>query len=532
MIAPRLPDVPAQSSGGGLSLRAAWLAGATGALALYAATVAPDVLMMDSGEYQWQTWLFPEIVLPQGLPNLVRVHFNYLVLAKLFGLLVPLGNWAFRINLFSCVAASIAVGNACALTYALTRCRLATALTFAALALGQTFWEYAVIAEVLSLQAAMVSAELLLLYKWGQTRRPGWLVALWALNGMGSAAHVQNGLGAPVYLVLTLGALWQGRLNWRQTALCAGVWLAGFTPYLLYVLHEIGTGEGFASGLTSATVGEYGARMLQFKPKVLLRGLLSIGLNYPTGLALLCIPGLVQAVRRPLPRPFVWGWLAVIGVNLVFVMTYDVPDQHSFFVPVYAAAAPLIGLGAVSLLKSRSRWTIAFVLALLAVPVYAALPAIVRQPAVAKLLPLPAVSQIPYRDPREFYLVPWKTGRYNERRYVEEVFKALPPDAVFYCCSTAYDGIRTVQLTESRRQDVLLNPPAASLVDLIVRTDSNGVRWARPVFAWAPADQAVPQALTDYCRAEPRGIVWEMRLPEKPEPLTARLREEAGGDAK
>jgi hypothetical protein len=526
-----MADAPARSGSRAPSLRAAWLAGGVAALALYAATVAPDVLMMDSGEYQWQTWLFPQVVVPQGLANLVRVHLNYLVLAKLFGLVLPLGHWAFRINLFSCVAGSIAVGNVCALTYALTRSRLATGLTFVALALGQTFWEYAVIAEVLSLQAAMVSAEILMLYLWAKSEKAGWLAALWAVNGLGIAVHVQNGLGTPVYLVLTLLALWQGKVSLRQTALCAGFWLIGVAPYVIFCVAQLHGHASLSSGLVFATIGEYGSQMLRVTPQVLLRGLRSIGLNYPTGLALLYVPGLIQLFRSPLPGRFRWGWLAVVGVNLLFVMTYDIPDQHSFFVPVYAAAAPLIGLGAAAVLKTRLAWTAAFALGLLVVPVYAVLPAVVRQPVVARFVRMPAASQIAYRDPLEFYLTPWKTGRHNERRYVEEVLAGLPPHAVLYCCLTVYDGIKAVQFIESRRPDVTLNPPVEYLIGLVGRGEGGVTHWRRPLYAWAQAGKGVPPALTKRCRFIARGIVWEIQPPADPDGLVSDLGEEVQASA-
>jgi len=215
-----------------------WLAAFAAALALYVATLAPDVLMMDSGEYQWSTWLFPHNPLPQGPRNLVRMHVNYLMAAKAFALLVPLGSWFLRINLFSAVAAAIAAGNVGVLTFALTRSRAATVLALLALVLGQTFWTYSVIAEVLTLQAATVSGELLLLYFWATSGRFRWLLGLWLVNGLAAGAHVQNGLATPIYLGITLIALWQGRVRLRQVLACAAVWLAGFGPYLVFCIQR------------------------------------------------------------------------------------------------------------------------------------------------------------------------------------------------------------------------------------------------------------------------------------------------------
>lgn len=508
-----------------LSPRVVWLIAGTAALALYAATVAPDALMMDYGDYQKSAWLFPHVEPPQGLGSLVRVHINYLMAAKLFGMLVPLGQWAVRVNLFSAVAASIAVANASVLAFAMTRSKPAAALTWLALALGQTSWQYSVIPHVLPFQAATFSAEILVLYLWTGSSNFRWLLALWAINGLAAGTHIQNGLATPVYLALLLAAWWQGRVHLKHVIICLGIWLAGFAPFLVFCIREWIAHSPSGSVIASMTVGHWGGRMWQMNPRVWLRGLLLIGLNYPTGLALLYIPG-VLALRRPgLPKAFRWSYLAILSINLLFAMTYNVPDQQSFFVPTYAAAAPLIGLGAVLLFKNRVSWMVAFVLAVLVVPVYAALPTIVRQPLLASRLPLPKANILPYRDPYEFYLKPWKTGWHNDRRYMEEALGALPQGAIFFCSSTVYDGIRAVQTIESRRADLTLNPPETLLGDNIDVRNGLAPRWRRPVYCWSATEKGVPKTLAQYCQFVARGIIWEVLPPQD----TAKFISDAAG---
>lgn len=485
------------------------------ALLVYALTVAPDVLMMDYGEYQRSAWLFPHIVPPQGIGNLVRVHINYLLGAKIFGLIFPFGQWAFRANLFSAVAASVAAGNACALAYGLTRSKPATALTWMALTLGQTSWQYAVVAHVLSFQAATITTELLALYLWTRSNSVRWLLALWAINGLAAGAHVQNGLATPIYLLLLIQAWRQGRVQIRHAALCFGLWLAGFMPYLVYCVHQwLVTAPG-GSALASVTMGSWGGQMWRAEPRVWFKGLLMILLNYPTGLALLYIPAVLALWRSQLPGKFRWGWLGVVGINLLFAMTYNVPDQQSFFVPAYAAAAPLIAIGAAQVLSSRAAWTAAFALGALVVPVYAAMPTVLRSP-LAQRLPLPKAHPVGYRDPYEFYSKPWKTGYHNDRRYLEEVLAAMPANAIFFCSSTVYDGMRTLQVVEGQRPDVTLSPPETILRENLVMADGQEPRWRRPVYSWAEKGSGVPRSLTQYPLVA-RGMIWEV-LPPKESP--------------
>lgn len=498
-----------------------WLAAFGVALALYAATLAPDVLMMDSGEYHWSTWMFPHNDLPQGPQNLVRMHFNYLMAAKVFAFLVPFGSWFLRINLFSAVAGAVTAGNVSVLTYSLTRSRAATMLAFLALVLGQTFWEYAVIAEVLTLQAATLTAEILLLYLWTTSGRVSWLMLLWLVNGFAAGAHVQNGLASPVYLAITLIAFWQGRIGLWQGLTCAAVWLVGFSPYLMFCIHQMAAAGGWKASLVSATAGGYASRMWQVDPRmwwIWLKGLLFIGLNYPTGLALLCIPGLAALYKNPVGGAFKWGLLGAAGVNLLFAMTYNVPDQQSFFVPAYGAMAVLIGLGANLLLRDRLAWVGAFILAVQVVPVYAVLPRLLQEPRIRKRLPISAPSQpVAYRDPYEFYLIPWKTARHNERRYIEEALAALPEDGIFLCGSTIREGMRAVQLVESRHMQLRLDPPTQVLADDLQRRADQASRWRQPIFLSEPRGPGIPDAFSRYCRLIRRGLVWEVLPPEDPD---------------
>ncbi len=139
--------------------RLAW-GGVTGlSLLVYVITLAPSVLFADGGEFQFVPWL-PGIAHPTGYPL-------YTLLGWLFSHLLPLGEVAWRLNLFSAVTGALAVGAVFAAAFTLNArlwpqaagaARLAgagvAALTFA---FSRTFWSQAVIAEVYSLHALLVA---------------------------------------------------------------------------------------------------------------------------------------------------------------------------------------------------------------------------------------------------------------------------------------------------------------------------------------------------------------------------------------
>src|SRR5215218_86256 len=85
---------------------------------------------------------------------------------------VPIGELAWRINLFSAVMGAVAT----ALVYLAARRLGARAVVSAPAALGfaagATFWSQAVIAEVYTLHAALVAGLLLAAFTWSRSRRP------------------------------------------------------------------------------------------------------------------------------------------------------------------------------------------------------------------------------------------------------------------------------------------------------------------------------------------------------------------------
>ncbi len=110
------------------------------ALALYVRTLATTLLLGDSAEFQVLAFT---LGLAHGTGYPV-----YILLTKVFSLLVPMHTIAYRVNLFSAVCAALTL----ALVYLLARLlggwRAAAVVGAAALGICRLFWWHAVIAEV------------------------------------------------------------------------------------------------------------------------------------------------------------------------------------------------------------------------------------------------------------------------------------------------------------------------------------------------------------------------------------------------
>lgn len=483
------------------------------ALLLFSITLAPDVLMMDSGEYQCAVWRFPRLELGDRPADLVRVHPVYLALAKVISL-APVGNFAGRVNFVSALFGAIAVANAAWLTRQLTRCRAAALFAATTLALGHTLWAFAVIAELMTLLAAAITFELICWERYAATRRRGWLVALAVVNGLGVATHLQLGLGTPVH-VAALCWLWRTRaLSFRFLLLWALLWLVGTLPYSALVLHfGLATGD-WPFVIRSATRGRFGATPGMVNVRTIVRGLASLLLNYPTLLILLAIPGVRRLWGDAARRGVAFVVIGLTAVQLAFALQYRVPDQYSFFVPFYALAAVLIGIGARPILTTPRGRVALFALALAPVAIYAAAPALLR--ATGKTI---FDRAVPYRDPYRFFLWPWKTADRGQRRYVGEVFEQLPPNAALFTSFTMRSMLEFVQLAEAARPDVRLIDASKELVELLT---PRGI-WSRPLYANDAEAGDFPGAIRELCALEKVGLLWRIAPPTDATALRDRL---------
>ena len=351
---------------------APWLTGLA-FFALYAATAAPSLVTLfdDSLEFQLVLPTFA-IAHPTGYPL-------YTLLGGLWSrLLFPFGNWAWRVNVFSALAAAVAVGLVFALGQRLVNggslpveqtiadsptgrrwiglaAGLAAAITFG---LGPVWWAQATLAEVYALHNLLLAAVLLVTLTIPHLRGRrfvGRMTLLALLIGLGLAHHRTIVLALPgvvVYLLWSVPGLWRPRAAWL-------LWLAALlAPLLLYLYLPLRAAAGVVD-----LHGSYANTWDGFWDHVLARGY--SGFFSGSALAvertpqqwfelvlaqvgwagiLLALAGcawLADARRRK-------GWvlvLLVLAANLVFALLYRVGDQEVFLIPVFLCLALLAGGG-------------------------------------------------------------------------------------------------------------------------------------------------------------------------------------------
>jgi len=383
---------PATGSGSearrGVDLVAAALLSAA-ALALYVAALAPTMLPGDPGEFQFVPPLLG-IAHPTGYPlySLLGWAWSHLPLGS--PLDTPVADVAYRMNLFSALTASLAVGLAYLTALALLRQalpalaaaprRLVAALAAAVLAVTPTLWSQAVIAEVYGLNTLLVVGLFYLLLAWGEEGKPLYLFLAALCFGLGLAHHSTMLLLAPAALAYA----WLSRAAGRPRGPRAAWWLllaaCCFGPLLLYayiplraphtpylrqplddgrelVLYE----NSLPAFLDFVTGGPFGGAVdlsVDLGERLAMAfGLLRDEVGW-IGLALALVGVARLGVRGGVPER--WRLLALTGLAaaplLAFNLVYTIGDIYVLFIPVYVVVILWLAVGAGSLALAAARW--------------------------------------------------------------------------------------------------------------------------------------------------------------------------------
>jgi len=190
------------------------------AFALYLRTMARTVLDGDSGEFQYMAYIL-------GVPHSSGYPL-YVLLAKLFTLL-PLGDVAFRVNLFSVVCTALAAPLVYAIARRVIRARAPALLAALAFAVIPSTWGGALETKPYALHVLLGVLALLFALRWHQGTGPRDFYALAFVFGLGLTNHHVIIFTAPAFALV----LWFTRVRLNRTMLVRGAALA-LLPLLLY----------------------------------------------------------------------------------------------------------------------------------------------------------------------------------------------------------------------------------------------------------------------------------------------------------
>jgi len=321
---------------------------ALGALALYLRTAAPSVatLFDDSLEFQ--------VVIPLlGVPHPPGYPL-YVLLGKLWTLILPWRDPAWRLNVFSAFSAALALIPLYGLAYHLHPRHRHVGVAVGLLALAPTFWSQATIAEVyalhLLLSAALLNLGAQILAE--QARRPRRLYVLALLLGLSLAHHRMT------LLLLPALAYWLWSLRHdlpREPRFWGKVALLLAFPLLLYLyIPLVGARVGSLDGTYVNTWTGFWNWVQARAYRVFLTGnpfnvhrgamdYVRLFLREMGGPALvLALVGMARTRRSDATRV---GLLLALLAQLGFVVEYKVADIEVFYLPLLLLTVPFIAVG-------------------------------------------------------------------------------------------------------------------------------------------------------------------------------------------
>jgi len=455
------------------NLKVSYIAVLLAAAVLYVATCAPGPLWQDSGMYQYRIW-HNDI---EGRLGLALSHPLYHIIGIVVKY-IPLGEFGYRINLVSAIAAAFTIANLFLLLRLWLGKNLPAIIAAATLALSWTIWQFASIAEVYTLYSALFLAELIMLFQYIKTRRIGFLYLLALLNGLAIANHMWGVIAFACYFVFLAALLVQKQITLKHLGVIAALWVIGAAPYEYLVVKNIFE-DGFWPTLASAAFGnEWRGNVLNtsLSAGLVKENLIFLAYNFPTPNCLLFFAGLYGLKKVSPNRSFKNILLALLALFFAFAFRYTVPDRYSFFIPFYCLVSILIGVGFNLLIPGPNRNTlrwIVVVLALLPIPTYIITPVVAQR----TQFNLPTRGDVPYRNDYTWFLRPWRTGYRGAEKFADEVFEELDPDAVVYADNTMVYPLLYMQEVRRKRADIRIISENASSEGLPVLSEKSIEQW-------------------------------------------------------
>ena len=338
---------------------------------LYLLTLAPGVVGGDAGEHQFTGPLL-------GIPHATGYPL-YVLISKLWTLLIPSGSLAWRMNLLSAVGGALAAATTALVVYRLTTASdsalppsyprapawVASLTAGLALACGLTLWQWSTMAGVRSINVLFFSLMSLAASVWQQQRRRGdqqaaerslrWLALIVGL----SLAHHRTTVFYLPSLVVWIG--WHDRKLMAQPKRLLTLLALSLAPLLLYGFtylrginnppysHERITdlqsfwflvGAGDSSGLFLSIDPAYLAPRLAFIWRDILAQL------SPPGVILALLGALLLLWRQT--RHFLFQGLLVL-ILLLFTLDFEVVNLNEaptwYLMPAYFILAVWLGVG-------------------------------------------------------------------------------------------------------------------------------------------------------------------------------------------
>ena len=418
---------------------------------LYLLSCASGPLFQDSGMIQYRVW-YNDI---QGSLGLALSHPLFYILA-IATKCIPLGSFAYKINLLSAFAGAVTVANLFLFIRLWLNKTFPAVIGAVSLALSWTFWQHASVAETYTLYTAILMAELVLLLQYTRTGKVGWLYLLAFANGLAIADHMLASIPLACYLVFIVWLVIGKKISIRQLLLLAAIWIVGAAPYEYLIIKELISTGDLAATINSALFGKSwsdAALNMSLSLSIVVQNFAFMVYSFPTPNILLIFVGIYAALKIVPERKLVIFLFSFLVLFLVFAFRYTVVDRYAFFIPFYCIAAIFLALGADVIITKIPRKGIAaaiMLFALLSPVVYAIVPFAMQRANIK----LPTKREIPFRNDYTFFLTPWQSLDNSPALFAGAALKDLPADSIIIADGTTVYPLWYAQTVNGDNPDV------------------------------------------------------------------------------
>lgn len=327
-----------------------WIAVAVGlgSFVVYAAGACPTIYVGDSGELVTAVHVLG-VPHPTGYPL-------YVLLGKLWTLVLPLGSVAYRMSLFSAACAAVACAFAFLAARGLGCGRVAALFAALLLAFSPSFWGEANVQRVYALNAAFVTGATCAALAWWRSRSRRALLWTVFLCALGAANHTFMALYGVAFAGLLLFAAPAAILRPATLAAVLAAGTIGLLPYAYLPIAssfdpplDWGNPETWSGFVDVVLRRDFWGRAWIESPV----DVVTIAADYLAGMArevawvgVLPLAIGLWAARRDGFGVFL---MAVMAINLLAMAAHgsrsDLFIWHRYYIPSYAIAALCAGIG-------------------------------------------------------------------------------------------------------------------------------------------------------------------------------------------
>ncbi len=320
-----------------------------GSFITYIITLCPTVYTGDSGEILSAITTLG-IAHPTGFPL-------YIILGKLFTLILPFGDIAYRVNILSAGFAALSVGVIFITLRTLSNHRLPSAAAALCFAFSFTLWSHATVARVYTMAGFFIALLTWIILLWNANRGNKYLILFGIILGIGLGTHVMVILVVPVAIASVIVFK---RQVFRKPIIISVILIVIFLAGLQYLYLPIaasnnpvvnwGNPHNLQNFLSYITQKDYSFKMAARDASGSSNVLREIARLFTwefTPLGLVSLIGLIGYWKK-YKKVFLLSSLVIIG-NVLLMINYgnekDLFTLYRYLFPSYIIIAIWIGYG-------------------------------------------------------------------------------------------------------------------------------------------------------------------------------------------